>query len=52
MNGMRPRGVLLFEGARDGNTLAGKVRFGGIDFRPPPEMPKLSHCFSFTAVGK
>jgi hypothetical protein len=42
MNGMRPRGVVIFEGRLDGDTLAGTNRFAGIDFRladgasPPP----------------
>jgi hypothetical protein len=42
MNGMRPRGVVLFEGRLEGDTLAGTSRFGGMDFRtsdgsrPPP----------------
>ena len=38
MNGMRPRGMLLFEGKLEGNTLTGKMRFGGIRFTPPPGM--------------
>jgi hypothetical protein len=42
LNGMRPRGVALFEGTLQGDTLAGTMRFGGIDFKefngaaPPP----------------
>ena len=35
LNGMRPRGVLLFEGAMRGDTLSGVVRFGGITARGP-----------------
>lgn len=35
MNGMRPRGVLVHDGVRDGDTLRGTVRFGGINFKPP-----------------
>lgn len=35
MNGMRPRGMLLHEGKRDGDVLRGEVRFGGINFKPP-----------------
>ncbi|MEW6213261.1 MAG: alpha/beta hydrolase-fold protein, partial [Acidobacteriota bacterium] len=35
MNGMRPRGVILFEGKLEGDTLTGKSRFGGINFRRP-----------------
>ena len=33
MNGMRPRGVLVHEGKRDGDTLRGVIRFGGINFQ-------------------
>ena len=32
MNGMRPRGMNLFEGKLNGDTLAGTKRFGGIRF--------------------
>ncbi|MFA6959003.1 MAG: alpha/beta hydrolase-fold protein [Thermoanaerobaculia bacterium] len=35
MNGMRPRGMILHEGTRDGQELSGSVRFGGINFDPP-----------------
>ena len=37
MNGMRPRGVLVHEGVREGDVLRGVVRFGGINFKPPHE---------------
>jgi hypothetical protein len=47
MNGMRPRGVLLWEGKRTGDKLTGKTRWGGIDFRYPPEM-KHDPGFSLT----
>jgi hypothetical protein len=47
MNGMRPRGVILFEGKREGNRLSGSVRFGGINFVRPPEMP-AHHEFAYT----
>ena len=38
MNGMRPRGMNLFEGTLTGDALAGKKRFGGIKFeeKGPP----------------
>ncbi|MCM2254129.1 MAG: esterase family protein [Vicinamibacteria bacterium] len=42
LNGMRPRGVVVFEGRLDGDLLAGELRFRGIRFRmddgsaPPP----------------
>jgi hypothetical protein len=52
MNGMRPRGVNLFEGTLNGDTLAGTVRFGGIDFRRPDgSAPEPLH-FSFKRVRK
>jgi hypothetical protein len=52
MNGMRPRGVILFEGVLEGDTLAGKSRFGGIDFRRPDGSPAPSPSFSFKRVRK
>jgi pimeloyl-ACP methyl ester carboxylesterase len=52
MNGMRPRGVILFEGTLEGDTLAGKSRFGGIDFRRPDGSPPPSPSFSFKRVRK
>jgi hypothetical protein len=52
MNGMRPRGMLLYEATLTGDRLEGKNRFGGIDFRRPDgsEPPDLS--FSFRRVRK
>ena len=47
MNGMRPRGVLLFEGKLTGDTLSGKMRFGGVNFRMPNGELPLSPSFSF-----
>ncbi len=43
MNGMRPRGMLLHVGRRDGDTLTGEMRFGGVNLTPPAgeEMPTL-----------
>jgi hypothetical protein len=40
---MRPRGVLLHEGRRNGEVLAGEMRFGGIAFVAPAgdAMPTL-----------
>jgi predicted alpha/beta superfamily hydrolase len=52
MNGMRPRGVNLFEGTLKGDTLAGTVRFGGIDFRRPDGSSPPPLHFSFTRVRK
>jgi pimeloyl-ACP methyl ester carboxylesterase len=39
MNGMRPRGMLVWDGRLDKGTLTGEMRFGGIRFVPPPGMP-------------
>ncbi len=52
MNGMRPRGVLLYEGNLEGDTLVGKMRFGGVDFRMPDGSPPPSPSFSFRRVRK
>jgi len=52
MNGMRPRGVNLMEGALKDDTLTGKMRFGGIDFRLPDGSPPPSLHFSFRRVRK
>ena len=52
MNGMRPRGVNLFEGTLNGDTLAGTVRFGGIDFRRPDGSAPEPLYFSFKRVRK
>jgi hypothetical protein len=38
MNGMRPRGVALWEGRLSGDTLSGTMRFGGIVFEYPESM--------------
>jgi hypothetical protein len=51
MNGMRPRGMLLFEATLARDTLAGTMRFGGIDFtRPDGSKPPILH-FSFRRAG-
>jgi predicted methyltransferase len=47
MNGMRPRGVLLFEGTLNGEMLSGKMRFGGVNFKPPEGMGDKPLLFSF-----
>lgn len=50
MNGMRPHGLLLFEGKLDGDTLAGKERMAGIDFvRPDGSRPPILE-FEFERV--
>jgi hypothetical protein len=50
MNGMRPRGMLLYEGELKGDTLAGKMRMGGVDVvrLDGSERPEIS--FSFRRV--
>jgi len=45
MNGMRPRGMLMHEGIRDGDTLRGEIRFGGINFIRPEGMPDRKSLF-------
>jgi hypothetical protein len=50
LNGMRPRGVLLYEGVLRGDTLAGKTRWGGISFREPGGMGQTG--FTFTRVKR
>ena len=52
MNGMRPRGVVLFEGTLKEDTLEGTTRFGGIDFRRPDGTKPPPLHFSFKRVGK
>ena len=52
MNGMSPRGVVLFEGIIKGDTLGGTSRFGGIDFRLPDGSSPPAHYFAFKRVGK
>lgn len=51
LNGMRPRGMLLFEATLTGDTLAGQSHFGGIDFRRPDGSPPPVVSFSFRRVG-
>jgi hypothetical protein len=52
MNGMRPRGMILFVGVRNGNVLAGRQRWGGINVQYPEGMPPPDPGFSFTHVKK
>lgn len=50
MNGMRPRGVLLFEATLKDDTLIGKMRLGGVNFtRPDGSKPPPIH-FSFKRI--
>jgi hypothetical protein len=45
LNGMRPRGVMLWEGVLKGDTLAGKGRWGGVVVNDP-----FDPAFSFVRV--
>lgn len=50
MNGMRPRGVLLFEGTVRGDVLTGDMRFAGVNARGPNgEAPPVIH-FAYKRV--
>lgn len=51
MNGMRPRGMLLFEGALKNGELSGRMRFGGINFIYPDGMTPPVIKFAFKKVG-
>ncbi|MBS1789290.1 MAG: hypothetical protein JST85_16310 [Acidobacteria bacterium] len=50
MNGMRPRGVLLFEAKLDGDTLAGEERMGGVNFKFPDGSSPPPLRFSFKRI--
>jgi len=52
MNGMRPRGVILYEGKLEGQALTGKMRFGGVDFRMPDGTKPIFPSFSFKRVSR
>jgi predicted alpha/beta superfamily hydrolase len=52
MNGMRPRGMVLFEAKLDGDTLAGSQRFGGINFKLPDGSSPPPLYFSFKHVTR
>jgi pimeloyl-ACP methyl ester carboxylesterase len=47
MNGMRPRGMILFEAQLTGDELHGSQRFGGIDFHRPDGSKPPTISFSF-----
>lgn len=51
LNGMRPRGVVLWEGTLHGDTLSGKQRWGGVAFSYPPDA-RVDPGFSLTRVRK
>ena len=50
LNGMRPRGVVLWEGTLRGDTLSGTQRWGGV--APPTPPDGYVPGFSFTRVRK
>jgi hypothetical protein len=50
MNGMRPRGMLLFEGTLKGDTLSGEMRWGGVSFRMPDGSPPPPIHFLYRRV--
>jgi hypothetical protein len=52
MNGMRPRGMILYEGKLENGTLSGKSRIGGVNFRRPDGSPPLVPMFSFQRMNK
>ena len=47
LNGMRPRGVLLFEAKFANDTLSGALRFGGVNFKLPDGSTPPPLHFSF-----
>jgi putative esterase len=52
MNGMRPRGMILYEGIRSGDRLAGKQRWGGIRFDGIKGAPPSDPGFAFERVRR
>lgn len=52
MNGMRPRGVIVHEGKRSGDVLAGESHFRGINFVWPEGMTPPKHEFTLRKVAK
>jgi predicted methyltransferase len=50
MNGMRPRGVLLYEGKLEGDTFSGQMRMGGVNFKRPDGMPPDPVRFSYKRI--
>lgn len=51
LNGMRPRGVVLWEGRLTGDTLSGKQRWGGVA-SPHANDPGVDPGFSFVRVRR
>jgi len=51
LNRMRPRGVVLWEGALKGDTLSGVQRWGGVAFSYPPGSG-MDPGFRYTRVRK
>lgn len=52
MNGMRPRGVILYEGKLENGVLRGKFRIGGVNFQRPDGSPPPTPTFSFRRVNQ
>jgi hypothetical protein len=52
MNGMRPYGLILYEGTLVGDTLSGKRRWGGIRFTYPAGMQPPDPGFSFVRMRR
>ena len=51
MNGMRPRGMLLYEGTLKGDTLSGDMRWGGVSFRMPDGSPPPAIHFLYRRIA-
>jgi hypothetical protein len=52
MNGMRPRGMLMHDGVLKDGVLSGIMRFGGINFKRPPEFGTDEIHFRYTKVKR
>lgn len=52
MNGMRPRGMLMHDGVFKDGVLSGVMRFGGINFKRPPEFGNNEIHFRYTKVKR
>jgi hypothetical protein len=51
MNGMRPRGVLIYDGRRVGDLLEGTMRWGGVSFTMEDGSPPPTIHFSLKRSG-
>ena len=52
LNGIRPHGLILYEGVLEGGTLSGKQRMAGVDARRPDGSLRPTWSFSFKRVSK